>query len=190
MDVLSSLSSNIFFCFRVVDYLGLDWEILNSFPGSFNRFIFYDGLLDFFGDVLNLGFHCIVVGDGSLHWNSLVVDHFLILDNFSLVRDSFNSFHLVIFNVFFLEGDVFNSAFNWDFFRYCSVSLRSSGNVVAFRVGSSADIVGSNWLCGGDICVVGGVWLCTTDISGGLGGSVLRGGSISNRGGVVIVGFV
>jgi hypothetical protein len=111
-----SLLWDVVISFWVVDNLSLDWKILDSFPDSFDWFIFNDGLFNFLWDVFNLSFNGIIVGDSSFDWDSFSVGHFFVLDDFSFVWDSFDSFDLIVFNVFFFEWDVFDSAFNWDFF--------------------------------------------------------------------------
>ena len=100
-------------------------EILKGTFGSANgaivdvrceRFDCGDGFFDFFWNVFDLSFNGIIVGDGSLNWNSFSVGHFFVFNNLSFVWNSFNSFNLIVLNVFFLEWNVFNSAFDWNLF--------------------------------------------------------------------------
>jgi len=44
------------------------------------------------------------------------VGHFFIFNNFSFVWNSFNSFDLIVFNVFLFEWNVLDSAFDWNLF--------------------------------------------------------------------------
>ena len=123
LDVFSCLSSNIFFSFGVVNNLGFNWEILDSFPGLLNWLVFDDGLFDFLGDVFNLSFNSVVVGDGSLNWDSFVVNNFLILNDFPFKGNSLDPFNLVVLDVFLLERNVFDSTLNWDFFSNCPLDI-------------------------------------------------------------------
>lgn len=118
LNILSSLSSNIFFSFWVVNNLSLNWEILNSFPCFFDGLIFNNSFFNFFWDIFNLSFNSIIICDGSFNWNSLIMNNFIIFYNLSLIRNSFNSFYLIIFNIFFFERNIFNSAFNWNLLCY------------------------------------------------------------------------
>lgn len=108
LDVVVSLG--------VVDDLSLNWQVLNSFPCSFDGFVFNNSLLNFLRNVLNLSFNCVVVSNSSFNWNSFSVDNFFIFNNFLLVWDSFNSFDSVVLDIFLFEGNILNSAFNWDLF--------------------------------------------------------------------------
>lgn len=103
--------------------MSFNGEILNSFPGSFHWFILNNGLFYFFGDVFDLCFHCIVVGDCPLNWNPFVVNDFLVLDNFSFVGDSLYSLHLVVLDVLLLKWDVFDPALNWNLLGDCPVDV-------------------------------------------------------------------
>ena len=89
---------------------------MNSFPDSFDWFIFYDCLFNFLWNVLNLSFNGIIISDGSFDWNSFSSGNFFIFNDFSFIRNSFDSFDLIIFDVFLFEWNVLNSGFNWDLF--------------------------------------------------------------------------
>ena len=150
-DVLGTLSNNVFFSFGVVDDLSLNRQILNSFPDSFHWFIFHNGLFYFFGNVFHLSFDSVVIGDGSFHWDSLAMDYFFIFDDLAFVGYSVDTFYLVVLDVFFLEWDVFDPTFNWDFFCNHFLSNVRSGYIASIHhlragglVGSS--LVGSYWL--------------------------------------------
>lgn len=107
---------NVVVSLWIVDNLGLNWEILDSFPNSFNWLVLNDGFFDFLWNVFNLSFNGIVVGDGSFNGDSFSVGNLLIFNNFSFIGNSFNSFDLVVFNVFLFEWNVFDSALDWDLF--------------------------------------------------------------------------
>ena len=124
--IFSTLASNIFFSLWIVNNLSFDWKILNSLPSSFYWLIFNNGFLDLLWNVLDLSLNSIIISDGSLDWNSFVVDYLLILDNFSFKRNSFNSLDSVILNIFFLERNILYSAFNWYFFSNNSLSWSNS----------------------------------------------------------------
>jgi len=115
LDVLS-LSGNVVVSFWVVDDLGLNWEILDSFPDSFDWFVFDDCLFDFFWNVFDLSFNGIVIGDGSFDWDSFSSGDFFVFNDFSFVGNSLDSFDLIVFDVFLFEWNVFNSGFDWDLF--------------------------------------------------------------------------
>jgi len=102
--------------FRIVDNLSFNWKILNSFPNSFNWFVFNDCLFDFFWNILDLSLNCIIVSDSSFNWNSLGSGYFFVFNDLSFIWNSFNSFDLIIFNIFLFEWNVFDSGFNWNFF--------------------------------------------------------------------------
>lgn len=108
LNVLA-LAGNVVVPFWVVDDLGLDWQVLNSFPNSLNWLVFNDGLLDFLWNVLDLSLDGIVVSDGSFDGDSLGSGDFLILDDFSFVWDSLNSLDLIVLNVLLLEWNIFDS---------------------------------------------------------------------------------
>lgn len=108
LDVLT-LSGDVVVPFWVVDDLGFNWQILDSFPDSFDWFVLNDGFFDFLWNVFDLSFNGIIVGDGSFDWDSFSSGDFLILDDFSFVWDSFDSFDLVVFDVFLFEWNVFDS---------------------------------------------------------------------------------
>lgn len=126
-DVLA-LSGDVVVSFGVVDNLGFDGQVLDSLEDSFNGFVLDDGLFNFLGDVFDLSFDSVVVGDGSFDWDSLGSGNFLIFDDFSLVRNSLDSLDLVVFDVLLLEGDVFDSGFDWDLFsdNFLSQALTDS----------------------------------------------------------------
>lgn len=109
-----------------MDNLSFNREILHSFPHPFNRFIFNNSLFYFFGDILNLSFYCIVISDGPLNWDSLINDNFIIFNNLSFIWNSLDSFNSVIFNVFLLERNVFNTGFHRDLFSNSSGMTASS----------------------------------------------------------------
>ena len=113
LDVLA-LARDVVVSLGVVDDLGLDGQVLNSFPDSLDWLVLDNGLLDFLWNVLDLGLDGVVVSDGSLNWNSFGSGDFLVLDDFSLVWNSLDSFDLVVLNVLLLEWNVFDSGFDWD----------------------------------------------------------------------------
>ena len=89
---------------------------MNSFPDSFDWFIFYDCLFDFFWNVFNLSFNGIIISDSSFDWNSFSSGNFFIFNDFSFIWNSFDSFDLIVLDVFLFEWNVFNSRFDWDLF--------------------------------------------------------------------------
>ena len=98
----------------VVDDLGLNGDVLDSLVGLLDGFLDHDGLLDFPLDVLHLGFNGVVVGDGPLIGDSLVSDNLFVF-NFLIFNGHLeNLLNLLVFNVFLLEGDIFNSALDGD----------------------------------------------------------------------------
>lgn len=115
LDVLT-LTSDVVVPFWVVDDLGFNWQVLNSFPDSFDWFVFNDGFFDFLGNVFNLSFNGIVIGDGSFDGDSFGSGDFLILYDFSFVWDSFDSFDLIVLNVLLFERNVLDSGFDWNLF--------------------------------------------------------------------------
>ena len=113
LDVLA-LAGNIIVPFWVVDDLGLNWQVLNSFPDSFDWLVFNDGFFDFFWNVLDLSFDGIIVSNGSFDGDSFGSGDFFVFNDFSFVWDSFNPFDLIVLNVLLLEWNVFDSGFDWD----------------------------------------------------------------------------
>lgn len=115
LDVLT-LAWDVVVSFWVVDNLGFNWQILNSFPDSFDWFIFNDSLFDFFWNIFDLSFNGIIIGNGSFDWDSFSSGDFFIFNDFSFIWNSFNSFDLIVFNIFLFEWNVLNSWFDWDLF--------------------------------------------------------------------------
>lgn len=162
-----ALACDIVVSFRVMNDLSFDWQVLNSFPNSFNWLIFNDRLFDFFRNVLYLSLNSIVISDGSFNGNSLSSGHFLILDNLPFVRNPFDSFDLIVFDIFLFKGNVFDSGFNWNFFsdNFLSQTLTDS------RISSSGGLESLvynfvvrwrsvvNWSLSGDDWTSGGVGL-------------------------------
>ena len=109
------MADNVFFSLWVVNNLGFNGQILNTFPSSLDGLIFNNSFFNFFRNILNLSFDSIVVGDGSFDGDSLGVDDFLVFDDFSLERNSLDSFNSIIFDVFSLERNVLDPALHWDF---------------------------------------------------------------------------
>lgn len=108
-----ALSCHVVVPFGVVNDLGLDWQILHSFPSPLDWFIFDDSLLDFLWNVFDLSLNGIVVCDSPLNRDSFSPRDFLILYDLSFERDPFDPFDLIVFNVFLLEWNVLNSWFHW-----------------------------------------------------------------------------
>lgn len=115
LDVLA-LAWDVVVSLWVVDNLGFNWQILDSFENSFDWFVFNDGLFDFLWNIFNLSFNGIIIGDGSFDWNSFSSGDFFIFNDFSFIWNSFNSFDLIVFNIFLFEWNVFDSWFDWDLF--------------------------------------------------------------------------
>lgn len=116
-NVLSSnlgLSRDVVITLGVVNNLSFNGNILNSFVDSLNGLLNHHGFFDFSSDVLDLSFNGIVVSDGSLIGDSFVSDDLLVLNDLSLDWDLVNLFDLFILNVFLLEGNILDSALNWD----------------------------------------------------------------------------
>lgn len=153
LDVLS-LTGNIVVSFWVVDNLGFNWEILDSFPSSFNRFVFNNGLFDFLRNVFNLSFNGVIVGDGSFDGNSFGSGDFFIINNFSFEWDSFNSFDLIVFNVFFLERNVFDSGLDWDFLSDDLLNeVLGSSSDSGVSTGGSGECLVDHFVVSWDSCV-------------------------------------
>ena len=98
----------------VVDDLGFNGEILDSFPGSLNGLVLDDGLFDFLGDVLDLGFDGVVVGDGPFDRHSLGSLDFLVLHDFPLVGHLLDVLNLVVLDVLLFERNVLDPALDGD----------------------------------------------------------------------------
>lgn len=111
-----SLASNIIVPLWIVNDLSFDWQILHSFPDSFYGLVLNDSLFNFLGNILDLGLNGIIVGNGSFDWYSLCSGHFFVLDDFSFVWNSLDSFDLIVFNVLFFEGDVLNAGLDGNFY--------------------------------------------------------------------------
>lgn len=140
MNSSTSMTCNIFFSFWVVNNLGLNWEILNSFPSSFNGFIFNNSLFNFFRNILNLSLNSIIISDSSFDWNSVSMNNFFIFYDFLFIRNSLYSFYSVILDVFLLERNILDSAFNWNFF-----SNSSSMSDVGVGSDRCADMMMGGW---------------------------------------------
>lgn len=119
---ISSSAGNIFFSLWVVNNLSLNWEILNSFPSSFNWFIFYNSLLNFLRNIFDLSLNSIIISNSSFNWNLNNSSNLLILSNLSFEWNSFYSFDLIIFDMFSFKRNIFDSAFDWNFFSDWSMS--------------------------------------------------------------------
>jgi len=126
-----------------------------------------------------LGFNGIVVSDGSLIGNSFISDNLLVLDDLSLNWNLVNLFDLLIFNVFLLEGNILDSALNWDLLSNSLVdstlSISSSGSI---GISSSAnDIVSCSSSNGIGISTsINGI---SGSGSGSIGINLLLGGVVS-----------
>ncbi len=145
-DVLNSLldgSGDIVIALRIVHNLGLNWDVLDSFVGSFDWFLNENSFLDFTSNVLDLSLNSIIVSDGLLNGDSLTSDDFLILNDLDLIGHLVDLFDLFVLNIFLLEGNVLNSALNWDF---------RGDSLLSCNYSASSDILsssGSNVLVGG-----------------------------------------
>ena len=114
----------------VVNNLGFNGDVLDPLVGLLNGLLNHDSLLNFPLDVFHLSLNSIVICDGPFIGHSLISDNLLVFDFLIFNRDLINLLHLFVFNIFLLEGDVFNSALNGDI---SSNSPRSS-----FYSGSSS----------------------------------------------------
>ena len=112
----------------VVDDLGLDGDILDPLVGLLDGLLDHDGLLNFPLDVLHLGLNSVVIGDGPLIWHSLISDNLFVFNFLVFNGNLENLLHLFVFNIFLLEGDVFDSALNGDIVGNSSGSFSSNGS--------------------------------------------------------------
>lgn len=174
-DVFSSglsLGRDVVFPFRVVNDLGFNGDVLNSFVDSLNGLLNHYGFLNFPSDVFDLGLDGVVVSDCSLNRDPLVPDNFFVFDDFGLIRDLVDLLDLLVFNVFLLEGDVFDPAFDGDFGS--DGSLGSAG--VDSILGDVVGLVGGSGGGRLGIVVAGGVVGSTEVGSGGSRGRGVGGG--------------
>lgn len=128
LDVLT-LAGDVVVTLWVVDDLGLDGEILHSLPHPLNWLVLHNGLLNLLGNILNLSFNGIVVSNSPFNGDSLSPCNLFILNNLSFIWNSLNPFNLIIFDVFFLEGDVLDTGLNGDFLSndFLSKALAEGG---------------------------------------------------------------
>lgn len=99
---------------RVVDDLSFDWDVLVLFNFSFLGNVFDLFFWNVLRNVLSKILDGIVVGDGNFSWDFLDSDFFSVLGDLSSFGNSFNSSFIFVFDDFFLEGHVFDSAFTLD----------------------------------------------------------------------------
>lgn len=146
-DILSSklsFSWNVVISLRIMNNLGLNRNILNSFIYFLNRFINHDSLLNFSFNVLYLSFNCIIVSYSSLNRDTFVSDNFFILCHLNFNWHLINLFNLFIFNIFLFERDVLNSALYWNFFSNSFVSCtRNSISTDSLSCGGCVVLLGS-----------------------------------------------
>jgi hypothetical protein len=134
---------NVVFSFGVVDDLGLNGDVLDSLVGPLDGLLDHNGLLDFSSDVLNLSLNSVVVGDGSLVGNSLVPDDLFVFDFLVFDGHLVDLLDLLVFNVFLLEGDVFDSAFDGDIGSSDSLTFSSVlGSDLTFPSDLTFSVVG------------------------------------------------
>lgn len=108
--------------------LCLDWDVLHAFVGGFNRLFRHDCLLDFPPNVLDLCLNCVVVSNGPLDGDTLVVYHLLVLYNLTLNWNSVHFLDLLVLYVLLLEGNVLDPALHGDLLGHC-LMIGTSGLV-------------------------------------------------------------
>jgi hypothetical protein len=125
-----------------------------------------------------LSLNGIVVGDGSFIGDTLITNDFLIFDDFSLNWNLVNLFDLLILNVFLLEGNIFDSALNWDLLSNglvnSTLSVSSSGSIgISTSANGICSCSSSNGISiGTSINCIGGSGSRTSGIDLLLGGIV------------------
>jgi hypothetical protein len=190
LDVLA-LPSDVVVSFRVVDDLSFNWQVLNSFPDSFNWFVFNDSFFNFLGNVFDLGFNSVVVSDGSFDGDSFSSGNFFVFDDFSFVWNSFNSFDLIVFNVFLFEWNVFDSRFDWDFFSddLLGKALADSRVTASWCLESLVDqlVVLGNWAVSG-LSAIDDTWTLSVGLSVGRATDDLSALNVSGGDGSVVTG--
>ena len=96
--------------------LSFDWNIFILFNFSFFSNIFNLSFWNVLRNILTKIFNGIVVSDSDLPWNFFYSNFLSIFCDFSGLRNSFNSGIFLIFNNFFFEGDIFDSALSLYYF--------------------------------------------------------------------------
>jgi hypothetical protein len=135
-----------------------------------------------------LSFNGVVVSDCAFNRDAFISDDFLIFNNFSFKGNLIDLLDLLIFHIFLFEGDIFNSAFNWDFLSYgfqCLtsldlVTLADLSTQVLPLVSVASGSVASSGIDGSIVDLLGGVvsGISCVDVAGGGtdDGSIIGGG--------------
>jgi hypothetical protein len=99
-----------------VNNLSFYWNVFILFNFSFFSNVFNLSFWDVLRNVLTKIFNGIVVGNSDFPWDFFYSNLFSIFSDFSGLRNSFNSGIFLVFDNFFFEGDIFDSAFSLDNF--------------------------------------------------------------------------